>query len=266
MINKFRNKKSDRSKKYTYIPPTSPRDEEVAIYKKLMLTAVLVIGLAVGLYIWGVPLIVQLGSVWNQFGADVPEQIQPTPEITVITPRLNPLPSTIRDPKEVTISGTGPSGHDIAIYINETKQVTVLADATGNFVVKDLKLQEGENVIYAKTIQNDTESDASNKQIVVYDITPPAISIISPAPGTTTKENTIDIIGTTETQAKVTINEVQVIVNATTGDFTRLVTLQNGENVFTIVASDKANNQKTITLTIIKEASEEQSQPAPEVQ
>lgn len=263
MINKFKKRPLGKPRKYTYVPPTSIHDDEAVVYRKLGVIAVLVLILAVALYLWGIPLVVQLGSLWGRFGGNVPETLQQPEDPTIITPRLNPLPSTVRNLAEVVISGTGPAGNDIAIYINDERQVTVLADASGRFEVKDLKLVEGENEIYAKTNTKNSESEASNRQIVTYDITPPTISIISPSSGTVTTESEIEIVGNTEAQAVVIINGVQIIVNATTGDFARQFPLEPGENTFTILARDKGGNERNVTLTITREGGET---PTPETQ
>jgi len=263
MINKFKKRRLGQPRKYTYVPPTSVHDEEAAVYKKLGIIAAIVLILAVALYLWGIPLVVELGSIWQRFGGNVPENLQQPSDPTIVTPRLNPLPSTVRNLGEVIISGTGPAGHDIAIYINDDRQVTVLADASGRFEVKDLKLVEGENEIYAKTNTKNAESEASNRQIVTYDITPPTISIISPPSGSTTSDQTIDIVGNTEPQAIVIINSVQIIVNATTGDFSRQFSLEPGENTFTILARDRAGNERNVSLSVTREGGES---PTPEAE
>lgn len=259
MLNKFNQRKTKKSRKYTYSPKKSIREEEVAVYRKLSLTAVLVIGFAISLYLWGIPLVVKLGDFWDNFGS---QNTTPTPTSTetntLISPRLNPLPAVVNSPENVTISGTAPSGFDVAIYVNEEKKVTVLADASGKFEVKDLGIVEGDNVFYAKTITKDSESSESNRYTVVYDETAPKIEIIQPANGITTQDTSIEIVGTTEPQARLTINGSQAIVNATTGDFTKVITLQHGENILEILSTDKAGNEAKTQLTITKETTEEE--------
>jgi hypothetical protein len=260
MLNKFKQRKTKNSRKYTYSPKKSIRDEEVAVYRKLALTAVLVIGFAVSLYLWGIPLVVKLGDFWDQFGSQQPG---PTPtaeqsQTTLISPRLNALPAVVNSTDDVIISGTAPAGYDVAIYINDEKQVTVLAGASGSFEVKDLRLTEGDNKVSAKTVSKEGESASSNIQIVTFDATIPEVQIIQPADGATTQDESVEIIGTTEPQARLTINGSQAIVNATTGDFTKTVTLKGGENVFEIVTTDKAGNEKKIQLTIVREVPQEE--------
>lgn len=254
MINKFKQRKSQKNRKYTYVPNQSLRNEEVAVYRKLALTAVLVIGFAISLYLWGIPLIVQLGNFWENIGTSpTPIQEPNTNETTLISPRLNPLPAVVKSLDEIVISGTAPSGFDVAIYINDEKHVTVLADATGSFEVKDLKLVEGENTIYARTVRKEEESEASNKQLVVFDTTKPKLELIQPENGTTTQESSLEVIGTTEPQAKVTINGIQAIVNATTGDFNRDIQLNEGSNELEIISTDRAGNTSTIKITVTRE-------------
>lgn len=228
------------------------------MYRKLAFTAVLVIGFAISLYLWGIPLVVQLGGFWQQFGANTPSEIaDQTNNSTIISPRLNPLPSTVNSLDQIVISGTAPAGFDVAIFINDEKQVTVLSDASGNFEVKDLKLNEGDNTIYAKTIAREQESDSSNVQLVNYDTTPPKLSIIQPANGSTVSEDKVTVVGNTEPQARLTINDMQVIVNATTGDFSREISLQEGSNRIKLEAVDRAGNTTVIEITINREESSE---------
>ena len=126
----------------------------------------------------------------------------------------------------------------------------MLADSSGKFEVKDLPLIEGENIIFAKTVSRDTESASSNQQIVVLDRTAPRITIISPVTGIQSETNTIEIVGTTEPDATITINGMQAIVNAITGDFTQEFVLQEGDNSFTVVATDKAGNTSNVVVTV----------------
>ena len=260
MLNKFKQRKTKKSRKYSYTPKKSIRDEEVAVYRKLALTAVLVIGFAVSLYLWGIPLVVKLGDFWNQFGSQ-PTGPTPTEQQTqsnLISPRLNALPVVTNSTEDVVISGTAPAGYDVAIFINDVKQVTVLADASGSFEVKDLQLIEGDNTISAKTVSKEGESATSNVHVVTYDVTPPNVEVIQPGDGTTTQDESIEIIGTTEPQARLTINGSQAIVNATTGDITKVVTHNPGENTFEIISADRAGNEKSVQLAIVREVPEEQ--------
>ena len=91
MLNKFSQRKTKKSRKYTYSPKKSIREEEVAVYRKLSLTAVLVIGFAISLYLWGIPLVVKLGDFWDNFGT---QDTTPSPTSSetdaLISPRLNP--------------------------------------------------------------------------------------------------------------------------------------------------------------------------------
>ncbi|MCA9390581.1 cadherin-like beta sandwich domain-containing protein, partial [candidate division WWE3 bacterium] len=117
-----------------------------------------------------------------------------------------------------------------------------------------------DNTIYAKTVQKDHESDASNKQLVSYDTTPPELTLIQPQNGESTDKESIEIIGTTEPQAHVTINGIQAIVNATTGDFTKEFSLTEGSNAIKIEVSDRAGNSTTIEFSVKRTVPEQSSE------
>lgn len=263
-MKKFYSRKNSKSRNYTYVPPKSIREEEAAVYRKFAITAVLVIVVAIGLYLWGIPLVVEFGRFVNNTN-QISDEItltttdgEDTTDLSIVAPRLDPLPSIINSSEDLSIAGTGPSGKDIAIYINDEKKVTILADVSGRFEVKDLQLTEGENRVFAKTLDHENESPESNTQIVVLDLTKPEIVLLQPEVSFSTTEKNTTIIGTTEPDAKVIINNIQVIVNATTGDFTREFDLNEGDNAFKITATDKAGNEAVIELTGTYEPSSEE--------
>ncbi|RZN32077.1 MAG: hypothetical protein EF813_11995, partial [Methanosarcinales archaeon] len=86
----------------------------------------------------------------------------------------------------------------------------------------------------------------------VTDTTPPTLEITSPAPNTTTHSPTITITGTasdTSGIASVTVNDEQA---TGTGNWSANVTLLEGEDLITVVATDRAGLTTTRTITVYR--------------
>ena len=100
------------------------------------------------------------------------------------------------------------------------------------------------------------EDSAGNGNVtnwtIVVDDTPPALTITSPSGSNVgiTYNASLWINGTTDPDAKVTINGASVTVDSS-GNFAYRATLQEGLNVFTVVATDPAGNNATATVTAL---------------
>jgi len=77
-----------------------------------------------------------------------------------------------------------------------------------------------------------------------------ALSIISPSHGTEVKSPTITVRGKTVPGADVYVNEVETVAG-TDGIFKVIYTLEEGENVLLIVASDADGNAAEEELTVV---------------
>jgi len=96
-----------------------------------------------------------------------------------------------------------------------------------------------------------TDSDLNMKLItinVTRDTVLPLLTVTSPTDGALTNITTIDVKGTTEPTAKLTVNGATVPVQAT-GAFTHQCHLVEGDNVFTVKSEDLAHNW---VITVLK--------------
>lgn len=83
-------------------------------------------------------------------------------------------------------------------------------------------------------------------------ISPPTLAIETPFEGTSTSSPTIDIHGTTESVATVSIND-QPVLKDVHGAFTETVNLERGVNIISISATKRYSGQRTMYRTVIYE-------------
>ena len=152
---------------------------------------------------------------------------------------------------EISISGSTEAGAKVKIYVGQNN-IETTADDNGQFSEK-VKLEKGDNSIYA--VATDSAGNTSNQSktiIVTLDTEKPEIKINSPKDGDKfygNQQKQLTIQGSTEADANVTINDRIVILDAS-GNFKYTTSLQDGDNSFTIKATDKAGNQSDTSITV----------------
>jgi hypothetical protein len=111
-------------------------------------------------------------------------------------------------------------------------------------------LEEGVHTIYyySKTASGLKEQEKSAQFKV--DVTPPALSIMSPRDGETVHQNPVQVKGTTEVGVNLLLNGQQVAVD-TSGNFSYAFSAAEGVNNIEVVATDIAGNTKKIQLSFI---------------
>lgn len=116
-------------------------------------------------------------------------------------------------------------------------------------------LAEGAHTVKAYAADNDgntTETAATSFNI---DTVPPTLNVSSPADGLITNAASVTVEGTTNdatsTPVTLTVNGEAVTVG-NDGSFSKEVTLAEGSNTITVVATDAAGLSSTITRTVIK--------------
>jgi bacillopeptidase F len=191
----------------------------------------------------GIPLLIRMAIFLGTLrtSSKMPEKgdtIPPTP------PRIV-APFEATNSARLSLEGYTEPGANIKLFNSGLSFGEVLADNDGVFTIENLELTSGRNEITA--IAKDgagNESQASIPIIIEYDTSEPELEISQPEDGQTISgvENQITIEGKTEEGAKLTINGRLVIVGPE-GEFSYEHSLDEGENVFTIVAQDKAGNQ-----------------------
>jgi hypothetical protein len=117
-------------------------------------------------------------------------------------------------------------------------------------------LQPGDNIVKVEAIDKAGNTTTKEIKITLIDTTPPEILINSPNDNFKSNENTIIVSGTVLDKES-GINKVTVSGNEISlspyGSFSYTVKLVEGDNKINIIASDKAGNQTTKTLSVIYE-------------
>lgn len=89
----------------------------------------------------------------------------------------------------------------------------------------------------------------------------PRLVILSPEKNYSTSENSVEVSGITDRDAKVFINEQPILVNDT-GNFRENLTVQNGANTITIRAVNRFEKEAVEILTVQSACAEPQSNPS----
>ena len=111
-------------------------------------------------------------------------------------------------------------------------------------------LKEGQNniTVMAQDVAGNRGSLAVH---VIRDTVPPVINITDPLDGSKTTALQVNVVGTTEAGARITVNGD--LVDETDGTFSVPVNLLMGKNVITVTARDAAGNEARTTLTVTRE-------------
>lgn len=111
-------------------------------------------------------------------------------------------------------------------------------------------LSDGDHTFYLNASDFDGNAATQISTEFTVDTTPPALTVTSPTEGLFTNQSTVTVVGTTNdvtsTPVTLTINS-EVVAVEDDGSFSKVVTLTEGENTITIVATDAAGKSSTIT-------------------
>lgn len=161
------------------------------------------------------------------------------------TPVLNSLPSATNS-AELVVSGYGEGDTKMDLFQNGGKVAETTADTTGAFVFSDIPFQDGDNVLYVVSTDSTNNSSESPKYTVVFDTTPPILTVDQPTDGSTVNDRRNQLAavkGTTEKGVRIYINDKLVFPDAS-GAFSGSYQLQQGDNTITVRAVDDAGNEK----------------------
>ncbi|MGD0589793.1 MAG: RHS repeat-associated core domain-containing protein [Bacteroidota bacterium] len=154
----------------------------------------------------------------------------------------SPLDSSITNLQSITVNGTVADSTKVTLTINGNA-VTV---GTGGVFSYQLSVTEGLNTI--TVVATDA---AGNKTTVTRtvrrDTQAPIVNLISPVDSLLTNQLSVTVSGTVvdSTAVTMTINGNNVLVG-TNGTFSTQLTLVEGMNIITVVATDAATNQTTV--------------------
>lgn len=225
--------------------------EEKYLKQKLAKTLTAIIGITVFLVLSLAFFAPKLGVFFGFFSKyrnqeEQQAQVKPSPPI------FAQIPSATKE-TQITLNGYSQPGYKVVIYVNgpEVENTTVGAD--GIFTFNGIQLIDGNNTIWARTIDNSGASSENSKNYnIVVDKEKPEITIESPKNKDTIRnlDGRVRITGKVSEKATITINDrISVLKPDLTFDFLLGVTEGNFE--IKIKAVDEAGNEETETINII---------------
>lgn len=182
------------------------------------------------------------------------------PEITITYPTDSAFITT-ETPKitfKVTDTGSGVDKSTIKLVIGET---TVTEGITANPVENGFDctytptttLGNGKHTIKVMASDNDGNATTSKPVTFTIDTIPPTLNVNTPAEGLVTNVAKLTVSGTTDDATSkpiiVTVNG-QAVTVAEGGAFTKEITLTEGANTITVVATDKAGKSTTVVRNV----------------
>ncbi|MBU0576849.1 hypothetical protein KJ654_04315 [Patescibacteria group bacterium] len=180
-------------------------------------------------------------SILNEDQDQIPPQ---TPILAV--------PVSATNSASLLISGIGEMASQVVLILNGEKLEEVKIDDKGEFKFK-VSLIEGGNALAVYSIDEaGNESVQTREYKVTLDTEAPVLEVSSPEDGSTIelrKNQIITIIGTTESQAKVFINDRLVYAKAD-GSFSMSYKLEEGENKLKFKAIDRGGNESEKEITV----------------
>lgn len=206
----------------------------------LLLTAVVIFAL----FRWGIPAFINLAAFYADWqSGDIPivadDTVPPAPPRIVI-------PYDATNSAELNLQGYTEPGATVQFFLNQEKVKEITAESDGQFLISDLELDKGYNWIYATAIdQAQNTSLESQKQLLVYDVSPPKLTVEKPTSGEQfygSGQKRIEIIGQVEDADRVSVNNRSVIISQN-GSFSTFMTLEDGEQILEIKATDQAGNE-----------------------
>ncbi|MGD1045724.1 MAG: Ig-like domain-containing protein [Bacteroidota bacterium] len=160
-----------------------------------------------------------------------------------------PVDSVITNITQITVRGTVSSQFPVTLTVNGAP-VSVGLDSTFSTQVN---LQEGINTI-TMIATNSVGSATTVTRNVRLDTTPPMIVLTSPIDSAVTNKTKIIISGSIMDSSSVifTINGITFPVSAN-GSFSDTLSINEGKNYFSIIATDAVGNQATIKRTVVRD-------------
>ncbi|MEW5759703.1 MAG: right-handed parallel beta-helix repeat-containing protein, partial [Candidatus Thermoplasmatota archaeon] len=154
---------------------------------------------------------------------------------------FSPSKDTFTNQSTISIIG------EVEKYAKITINGQPIAELNGSFITQ-ITLNEGANNIVVEA--RDKAGNVNRiERIVIYDIKPPKITILSPEEKCVTKINKIVFSGKLDELATLKINDEEVEVIDL--EFSKEIELIEGENIIKVYAVDLAGNVATVTRKVI---------------
>lgn len=153
---------------------------------------------------------------------------------------------------EITFNGVSEPEASITLFVNGPEREKTTADKDGAFTFANIKLDEGQNIIFAKSKdQAGNESDKSRVYYITLDEKKPEIKIAEPSDGSTVKNlnKRVLVKGSLNEAAEVKVNGLNALVKSD-NTFEIVLGVESGDVEIKIQAIDAAGNKGEKTIRV----------------
>ena len=210
---------------------------------------VLTIAALLLLFFKGIPLLGNFAGFVSEIGKST-KPIVSSDTTPPAPPRFDTIPD-FTNQKKIDLKGNSEPGATVKLTFNGSEQES-LTDKDGQFAFSKI-LSIGENNFSAIAVDPAGNISQKNKDYkIVFDNKPPTLTVDSPADGAQflgSKERQITIEGTSEPNTQITVND-RIVAGDDNGKFQYTITLNDGENKFTVKSIDQAGNTTETALTL----------------
>lgn len=196
----------------------------------------------------------------TSYGLRVLETVAPV--ITITSPTDGARVTNNKQPVVFTVTDeTGGSGVNIASLVVKQDSTTVSAGVAPTPIANGYSvtytpqeaLGDGEHTVTITCSDNDGNAATEKSTTYIVDTVPPLLNVTSPANNSITNNAQCVVAGTTNdatsSPVTLTVNGSPVSVGSD-GSFSKTITLTEGENTITIIATDNAGKSSTVTRTV----------------
>lgn len=191
----------------------------------------------------------------------VKETVKPTINITSIGANAILTTNSPAIIFTVTDAGAGVNKSTVTLKIDDTAVTLGTPSEITNgyqWTYNASGLSDGSHTIKIDATDYDDNKAIQFTRTFTVDTVPPTLNVTAPSNGIATNNKTLTVSGTTNdaTSSPVTVTiavngtDAGAVTVGTDGSFSKAVTLTEGNNTITIVATDKAGKSTTVTRTV----------------
>ncbi|MEH7336105.1 S8 family serine peptidase [Neobacillus drentensis] len=177
--------------------------------------------------------------------------IRATIKLEALAPVITlPADNSYFNNENVSIKGMAAPGMDVHIFSKDEDIANRKTNDDGSFSINAV-LQEGVNILKAKTITDIGSTPYSKEIKVIVDKTAPVLEITSPHNNANINDQVITVTGTAKDDylEYVEVNGTKTGIDSN-GNWTAKLMSKEGENVINVVARDKAGNETVKSATV----------------
>ncbi|WP_056476173.1 immunoglobulin-like domain-containing protein, partial [Bacillus sp. FJAT-25509] len=177
--------------------------------------------------------------------------IRSTVKLEALAPVItSPVDNPYVNNEKVTIKGMAAPGMDVHIFSKDEDIANGKTNADGSFSI-DAVLQEGVNILKAKTITELGSTPYSKEIKVIVDKAAPVLEITSPQNNANINDQVITVTGTAKDDYLdyVDVNGTRPDIDSN-GNWTVKLMSKEGKNIINVVARDKAGNKTAKSITV----------------